>query len=189
MDEPILFIDRLPLRSKVTREGEKLFDPVIPIVVTHHNIKSLDRKSYKMVHNWAFDTCCEAELITSPEFLGDQYNLAAAPFGSRMETHSNKTNLVPNGFSRIEAQSFGSIEEIPIFRANVWIISNRKELQDRALKLSPGRGITVQPNRQRHLVGRNLLIGKKIKMLIDFDADDPALTVWVPPSLLVINAK
>lgn len=179
-----LFIDRYPLRSKPDKFGGIQFDPIIQLVITHDKVTQLNKRLRASVYDWAFDTCYTGELLTSSGFLKSQYELVTPKVLDRIPQGRESTYLKPNGHSTHTAQGFGVAERVPNYRANAWVISNLPKFKERPLRLPLSVGVSAQPARNRHLIGRHLFLNSGLKIAIDFEEESPSLSMWVPNGLL-----
>lgn len=165
------------------RAGEREYDPQLPVRLTHHKARRLPpgvEPSY-----WAFDSCYAGQALSSPAALLAEFGLIAARVGDLLPPDQADRTLIPNDSKDLYSEGIGLVEGVPIYRARLWLVSDRPEYADRPYPIDlSNAGVAGLPGRTRSLVGRGAFIGTGVEVRLAFDRPAPTLSVWVPEDLI-----
>jgi hypothetical protein len=158
--------------------------PVLPISFTHHRVRELPKNAVRQ--RWYYDTAYGGQGFTSPEILNNDFGLHALPFGSPMPQDVDKLAVLAlNGTVDLVNQAVGIVVDCPVYRANLWLLSDKAEFQERPILIElASNGIAAHPQRTHSLIGRKAFFGTGIEIRLDHRQPLPQLTVWVPRYLV-----
>ncbi len=178
MDEFRLFLDHYPFCS-TPKKGEELHDVLLPIFVTHPSVQIPPHPNENNYFDWILDTCYSGQAITSPLLLASRYRIQAKQIGTLIK--SDKNEYLPAQFEtlRMKTDGVGEASGIPLFRATLWLASNRPEFRDSPWPISLTH-LAAQADRKRSLIGREALLGTGLKIELHFADEQPSVSVWVP---------
>lgn len=188
-----LFIDDYPFRRNSLHKGEKVYDPVLPLIITHHTVRTLTRAERKYSYDWAVDTCFEGEVVTSKHFLLSRYKVIAESVGDKVLPRTDLPKLRSNTSRTLGSQAIsGEIVKagqlgpmpIPSFIAKIWILSNVPEFKNCAVPVTVSNLLAHHDDEmKRHLLGRNPFLDSDFRLQLNFKVN-PGLSLWVPENII-----
>lgn len=172
MTAVVLFIDRLPLQSRVIESAGRrvrVWYPLVPAILT--DSKPIQPASDIPARPWKFDTGC------TPETCAWRFHLERAGLDT-----TDPEGLYPRT-AKIRAAN-GAIEELPIREASLWLVSNIPAFRQAPYPVFPRPGVPFYdraPRQTEHLyplIGMGAFRRAGLTVKIDFAA--ATLSVWTP---------
>jgi hypothetical protein len=167
-----LFIDRLPLQHREVRSAGRrvaAWYPLLPAILTEQDVR--EPPADAPCRPWKFDTGCALDTCAW------RFHLERAGLDP-----SDPARLAPQGAKIRVANDV--VEEVPIRRASLWLVSNIPTLRHIPFPLFLFPGVPFYDRAPRRtadlfpLVGMSAFRRARLKVKIDFEA--ATLSVWTP---------